>query len=85
MNAAARLLGLRLGASEPAALREVERAMKRARGNVRAAAAALGVHEVSLARWLRLPQLAGAAELRQGRASVGERLGRRPREKATAQ
>ena len=63
-----RLLGLQLAAGDPRAIRSVERAMRAANGSVRAAAAALGVHEGSLSRWLRLPQLAKAAALRQGRA-----------------
>lgn len=69
----ASLLGLRIAAAEPGAVREVERAMRAAKGSVRAAAAELGVHEGSLSRWLRLPQLAKAASLRQGREAVGQR------------
>lgn len=68
-----RLLGLQLAASDPHAIRAIESAMRTANGSVRAAAAALGVHEGSLSRWLRLPQLAKAATLRQGRESVGAR------------
>jgi len=68
-----RLLGLQLTASDPRAVRSVETAMRAAKGSVRDAAAALGVHEGSLSRWLRLPQLAKAAELRQGREAVGAR------------
>jgi predicted acyl esterase len=68
-----RLLGLQLAASEPRALRSVESAMRAAKGSVRDAAAALGVHEGSLSRWLRLPQLVKAAALRQGREAVGAR------------
>jgi hypothetical protein len=68
-----RLLGLQLAASDPRAIRAVESAMRTAKGSVRATAVALGVHEGSLSRWLRLPQLAKAAELRQGREAVGAR------------
>jgi hypothetical protein len=68
-----RLLGLQLAASDPRALRSVESAMRAAKGSVRDAAAALDVHEGSLSRWLRLPQLAKAASLRQGREAVGAR------------
>ncbi len=79
----ARLLGLRLAMHESAALRSVESAMRAAKGSVRDAATALGVHEGSLSRWLRLPQLAKAAALRQGREAVGKRSrkvsGSRPR------
>jgi hypothetical protein len=68
-----RLLGLQLTASDPRAVRSVERAMRDAKGSVRTAAFMLGVHEGSLSRWLRLPQLAKAAALRQGREAVGAR------------
>jgi hypothetical protein len=68
-----RYLGSCIAVSKPEALRQVERAMREAGGSVRTAAAALGVHEGSLARWLRLPQLAKAAALRQGREAVGAR------------
>jgi hypothetical protein len=68
-----RLLGLQLAASDPHAVQAVTRAMRAAKGSIRSAAAALGVHEGSLSRWLRLPQLAKAAALRQGRESVGAR------------
>lgn len=54
-------------------------AMRAAKGSVRDAAAALGVHEGSLSRWLRLPQLAKAAALRQGREAVGARSKKRAR------
>ncbi len=47
--------------------------MRAAKGSVRDAAKVLGVHEGSLSRWLRLPQLAKAAALRQGREAVGAR------------
>lgn len=69
----ASLLGLQLAANDPRAVRSVESAMRAAKGSVRAAATALGVHEGSLSRWLRLPQLAKAAALRQGREAVGAR------------
>lgn len=68
-----RLLGLQIAASDPRAVRSVVVAMRSAKGSVRNAAAILGVHEGSLSRWLRLPQLADAAALRQGRKSVGAR------------
>jgi len=71
MNAG--LLGLSIAGSVPSVLREVERAMRASKGSVRDAAAALGVHEGSLSRWLRLPQLAKAAALRQGREAIGKR------------
>ncbi len=72
-HAMSRLLGLELAASEPRAIRRVESAMRAAKGSVRDAAAALGVHEGSLSRWLRLPQLTKASALRQGREAVGKR------------
>lgn len=69
----ARLLGLQVAESDPHAMLRVAVAMRLAKGSVRAAAVALGVHEGSLSRWLRLPQLAKAAALRQGREAVGAR------------
>jgi hypothetical protein len=69
----ATLLGLQLAAAEPRAVLRVVVAMRIAKGSVRGAAAVLGVHEGSLARWLRLPWLAKAAALRQGRESAGAR------------
>jgi ABC-type sulfate transport system permease component len=74
-----RLLGLQLAASDPRAVRSVETAMRAAKGSVRDAATALGVHEGSLSRWLRLPQLAKAAALRQGRGAVGTRSKKKTR------
>lgn len=73
MNAA-RYLGYRLAIAEPDATRDVERAMRRAKGSVRGAAAILGVTEKSLHLWFgKFPQLAKAAALRQGREAVGIR------------
>ena len=72
-NARSRLLGLQIAASEPDAARRIYEAMRDAKGSVRDAARYLGVHEGSLSRWLRLPQLAKAAGLRQGREAVGKR------------
>jgi hypothetical protein len=72
-NERARLLGLGLVLKEAWALKHIEVAMRTAKGSVRVAAASLGVHEGSLSRWLRLPQLAKAAAFRQGRAAVGAR------------
>jgi hypothetical protein len=69
----ARLLGLQVHESDPEAVFRVTVAMRAAKGSVRDAATALGVHEGSLSRWLRLPQLARAAALRQGREAVGAR------------
>lgn len=69
----ARLLGLQVHESDPKALLRVTVAMRIAKGSVRDAATALGVHEGSLSRWLRLPRLAKAAALRQGREAVGAR------------
>lgn len=79
-----RLLGLQLAASDPRAVRAVESAMRAAKGSVRDTAATLGVHEGSLSRWLRLPQLVKAAALRQGREAVGARSRNRGAKKRAA-
>lgn len=66
-------LGALVMFSDVRGLRQVERAMRNAKGSVRDAAEELGVTEKTLHGWLRLPQLAKAASLRQGRAAVGAR------------
>jgi hypothetical protein len=58
-----KLLRVLLAGEDPKAVKAVNRVLAKTKGDVRAAAVVLGVHEVTLHRWLRLACLAGAPRM----------------------